>query len=111
MRVDLRVGTQMSNERLPNKLFAFVLLSFLFVLEVKTTEKPGIEAHISKEPWIRIGMSKWIDLPANSRCDSELLHQELMTEHHVVDLIFIVSAGLIMHAPAGIHELETSLLN
>ena len=56
-------------------------------------------------------MSKWIYLPADSGSNSEFLHQELMPNHHVVNLIFIVSASLIMHAPASIDKLKATLLD
>jgi hypothetical protein len=34
-----------------------------------------------------------------------------MSNHHVVNLVLIVSAGLVMHAPTGIHEFQTALLD
>lgn len=94
----------MLNKRLPNEFLALVQIALLLVLEVKTAEEPCIEAHVSEQTRVCIGMSERIDLPSDARSHSELLHQELMPNHHVVNLVLIVSAGLIMHAPASIHK-------
>ena len=101
----------MLNKRLPDEFLALVQLALLLVLEVQSAEEPGIEAHVSEETRVGIGMSERIHLPPDARSHPELLHQELMSNHHVVNLVLIVSAGLVMHAPAGIHELQTPLLD
>ena len=49
-------------------------------------------------------------MPADARADPEFLLKELMSKHHVVNHVLVVSARLIMHAPPAIHYLKTSLL-
>jgi hypothetical protein len=105
MRVNLGFGAQVGDEGLPHKFLRFGKFSLGQVLEVETTEKPGIETHISKETRVCVRVTKRINLPSNSGSNPKFLHQELVSIHHVVNLIFIVSAGFIMHAPSSIHEL------
>ena len=50
-------------------------------------------------------------MPAYARADPEFLLKELMSKHHVVNHVLVVSARLIMHAPPAVHYLQTPLLN
>ena len=56
-------------------------------------------------------MSERIDLPSDAGLNAELLEEELMTHHHVVEHVLVVSASFIMHAPASIHELKATLID
>ena len=56
-------------------------------------------------------MTERIDLPSDAGLHAELLEEELMTHHHVVEHVLVVSASFIMHAPASIHELKATLLD
>jgi len=56
-------------------------------------------------------MAKRINLAADSGSDTEYPHYEFMTHLHVVDHVVVVGAGLIMHGPACIQKLETTLSN
>jgi hypothetical protein len=56
-------------------------------------------------------VTEGIDMPADARADPEFLLKELMSKHHVVNHVLVVSARLIMHAPPTVHYLKTSLLN
>ena len=50
-------------------------------------------------------------MPTNAWDIVELPQKELMTKHHIVHDIVVVSAGLIMHGPAGVDKLEAMLLD
>jgi hypothetical protein len=89
---------------LPDKFHRSISIALLLILKIKSCEEPGIEAHVCKESWVCIRVTEGIDMPSNAGLDSEFLKEELVTNHHVVDHVFVVSAGLIVHAPACIHE-------
>ena len=101
----------MFGKRLPDPFHWFISKSLLFILKIKSCKEPGIETHICKKSRICIRMTKRIYMPSYSRFDSKLLKKELMTNHHVVDHIFIVRTGFIMHAPTSVNKLKTTLLN
>jgi len=56
-------------------------------------------------------VTKWINVPSDSRLDSEFIKQKLVPVHHIVDHVLEVWASLVVHAPACIHELETAFLD
>ena len=56
-------------------------------------------------------MSKWVNVPADSWPKVEFSFKELMTNHHVVHHIVMMSDSFIVHGPTGIHKIETFLLN
>ena len=56
-------------------------------------------------------MAEGVHVPTDAWLHSELLQQELVTDHHVVDNVLIMSARLIVHTPTRIHELESPLLH
>jgi hypothetical protein len=56
-------------------------------------------------------VTKWIDLPSDSRFHAKLLNYEVVTDHHIVDHVVVNWTCLIMHGPPSIDELELSVLN
>lgn len=56
-------------------------------------------------------MTKWINVPSDSWLDAELINQELVAIHHIVDHVLEVWASLVVHAPTSIDELETTFLD
>ena len=54
-------------------------------------------------------MAEGIDLPTDSRSDSELFKCELVAHLHVVDHVLVVGASFIVHRPASVKNLETAL--
>jgi len=50
-------------------------------------------------------------MPSNSWFDSKFFEKELVTEHHVVDHVFEVRTGLIMHAPSSIYEFKSTFFH
>jgi hypothetical protein len=54
-------------------------------------------------------VAEGIDLPTDSRSDSELFKCELVAHLHVVDHVLVVGASFIMHRPASVKNLETAL--
>ena len=56
-------------------------------------------------------MSEGVNVPSDSRFNTEFCEEEVVTNHHVVDHIFVVSTGFIMHAPASIYELKLAVPN
>jgi hypothetical protein len=54
-------------------------------------------------------MSEGINVPPDSWYDSQLFLQELVPNEHVVDDVFIVGTGLVIHAPPSVDDLETTL--
>jgi len=95
----------------PDEFEFFVFLSRLIVHPIHSSEEPGIEAHLSKQSSIGVGVSKRINLPSNSRLDAKVLGNELMTNHMVVDHIFVDGACFIVHGPSTIDKLKLSIRN
>lgn len=56
-------------------------------------------------------MAKRIDLPSNRRNNLECLEQKLVTNSHLVNYVFIVTSGFIIHAPSSIDEFELAISN
>jgi len=54
-------------------------------------------------------VAEGIDLPTDSRSDSELFKCELVAHLHVVDHVLVVGASFIVHRPASVKNLETAL--
>jgi len=92
-------------------LSLLVSMALSQILPVHTAKEPGIEAHLSKESGIGVGVTERINLPADARSVTELFEQELLTNHHVVHHIIDMSAGFIMHGPSSIYELKSVLFD
>ncbi len=95
----------MLGEGLPYKFHRFIFESLLFVLIIEAGEEPSIETHVSEKAGVCTGMPERIDVPSDTWAHSELVKEELMSQHHIVNHIFIVCARLVMHAPASVHKL------
>lgn len=78
---------------------------------VKPSEEPSLKPHVGKETWVGVGVAEWIDVPADSWLDTELFEKELVALHHVVDHVLEVWACFVVHAPATVHEFETTFLD
>ena len=105
---DFLLLSEMLGEWPPQIVECFLVDSSVFVLTVKSGKPPGFEAHVGEKSWVGRGVTKWINVPSDSWLDTEFLLEELVADHHVVDHIFIMRSSLIVHAPAGIDELESS---
>lgn len=106
MREDLCVSSQALCVRPPDE-FHFLLLQPLgSVLIVKPSKEPCIKTHFCKQPRIGIGMAKWINLPPYPWLDSELLEDEVMANHHVVNHVLERWARFIMHRPSTVDQLK-----
>ena len=81
----------------PDELHFLVVHSLVLVLVVESGEEPGIEAHFSEESSVGVGVTEWIDLPADSWFDTDGLKNPFMTNHHVVDHILIYWASFVVH--------------
>jgi len=101
----------MLREWLPDKLHGLVLKPLLLVLVVQTGKEPGVEAHVCEEARVGRGVTEGVHMPADAGSDSKLLLKELVPDHHVVNHILVVRAGLVMHAPPAIHDFQAPLLN
>ena len=60
---------------------------------------------------IGLSMSKRIDIPSNSWCNSKLLTEPLMTLNKVLNNILIVGSALICMDPSSHEDLESALLD
>lgn len=74
-------------------------------------EEPAIKAHIIEEAGLSGRMTKWVDLPSDSRGNIELSLKELMAPCHLVDHVLVVWGSLIIHAHSSIDELQLPILH
>lgn len=81
----------------PNELKRFLIHPLVLVLVVESCEEPSVEAHLSKYSCVGAGVSEWVDLPSDSRFDSEFSEDEFMTEHHVFNHVLVGGTGFIVH--------------
>jgi hypothetical protein len=93
----------------PYEFHAHVRLTQILILVVKSREEEGVKAHLGKETCVGAGVTEGINLPSNSGSDTKLLHDELVTDLHVVDHVFIVGASFVVHGPASVEQLQTTL--
>ena len=56
-------------------------------------------------------MAERIDLPTDTRLDSEFFEGKLLAEHHVIDHVLVNRAGFIMHGPTGVDNLKLAVLD
>ena len=101
----------MGEERSPQVLHGLRLESALFVLVVEARVEPGVETHLREEARIGVRVAERVDVPADARADTEFLKEEVVAEAHVVDHIFVVGAGLVVHGPAPVSELKLAGVN
>jgi hypothetical protein len=87
MSKDLRSSSFVIKEGAPNPFHFLILKTASFILVVKTCKEPSIEAHICKDPWSSIRMTEWINVPSNTRSNSEFFHQKVVTLLHVIDKV------------------------
>ena len=85
----------------PNELHFFLCDSVLPIFEVYATNKEGIEAHFCEEPCVGARVTEGIDLPADAGLDTKRLKDEIVARLHVVQHVFEVRAGFIVHGPAS----------
>lgn len=50
-------------------------------------------------------------MPSDSWLDTKFLEKELMSNHHVVDHVFEVGTGFIVHAPASIYKFKPTFFH
>ena len=99
MREYLNIITKCFVHRSPDPLHGLLCKTFFFILIIKSRKKESVETHVGKESSICVGMSEWIDLPTNPRFNTKLFQSKLVTLHHIVNHIFIMGTGFIMHRP------------
>ncbi len=111
VREDLRALALVLEEGTPDPLHLLGVKSPRLVLIVEAGEEPGVEAHLREESGGCVRVAEGVDVPGDPRLDAELLHQEVVALLHVVDKVVKVRAGLVGHAPAGVEEIQTALLD
>mmetsp|Transcript_521 Transcript_521/g.550 ORF Transcript_521/g.550 Transcript_521/m.550 type:complete len:222 (-) Transcript_521:59-724(-) len=111
MGEDLSIVTQALGVGSPDELHFFVVHSLVLILIIKSGEEPSIEAHLSKETSISVGVTEGVDLPADARFHTELLLEEFHADHVVVDHVVVDRAGLVVHGPAAVDELQLAVLH
>ena len=78
---------------------------------MNTVDTEGIETDIGEELSETGGVAEGVDVPADGGADAELVVDELGTEGHLGNDIFVVGSSLIVHGPATEVELELAVLN
>jgi hypothetical protein len=111
MGEDIYIFTKTLGIGHPNKLKFSIIRSSLLVVAIKTGEEPSIESHFSKESCIGVRVTKGINLPTNTWFDTKFFKNEVVTNHHVINHIFINGACFIMHGPSGINKLKLAISN
>ena len=95
----------------PDPLHGLVCKAHVFFLVILPGKEESIKAHLCEEASVCVRMSEGINLPTDSGSDTELLHNKFMTNLHVIDHVIVMGAGLIVHRPTCIQELETAFSN
>ena len=98
---------------LSDKLHLFVNDSIMFILIVDSAEKPGIEAHITKQLDLGQTVSESVNLPCGywHIFYSESSHNPQMALSHIVNDIFVVTSGFVIHGNAPSYEFQLFVLN
>ena len=107
---DVALGTEGLGAS-PDELEVLVLLTVVLVLVVNTVDTEGIETDIGEELSETGGVAEGVDVPADGGADAELVVDELGTEGHLGNDIFVVGSSLIVHGPATEVELELAVLD
>jgi len=108
MREKLRALAEGGEGRPPEPLKGGLVNALLSILVVSTSEEYPVKAHLGEETSVGVRVAERVDVPADSGLHAYLLQQVLMPDDHVVELVFVVSAGLIVHAPACVHKLKAA---
>jgi hypothetical protein len=80
-----------------NPFHSLCLNTLSFIFFVDSCEEVGIETHLGEKTSVGVGVTKGIDLPANSRLDTEFFENEVVTHLHVGDHVLVVGTSLIVH--------------
>ena len=108
---NLGVGTKTLSVWSPDELHLAVGHSLILVSIIKTGKEPSIVAHLGEETSIGVRVTEWIDLPSDSRLDSELIEDPLMSDDVIVDHVLVSWASLIVHGPSSVDKLELTVGN
>ena len=111
MSEDLSIGSQTLSVWSPDPLKLLLIHALILVLVVKSGKEPGVKAHLGEEPSVGVGVAEWVELPTNSRCNTKVLEDESMSNHHVLNHILVDWAGLVMHRPPSIDQLKLAILH
>jgi hypothetical protein len=97
---------------LRDKLHLFVIDSVLFILIVDSAKNPGIEAHIAEQLDLSQTVSESVNLPGSTWhvLFSESSHNPQVTLGHIVNYVFVVTGGLVVHRNPPSHELKLLVL-
>mmetsp|Transcript_14435 Transcript_14435/g.19565 ORF Transcript_14435/g.19565 Transcript_14435/m.19565 type:complete len:244 (+) Transcript_14435:354-1085(+) len=98
-------------EGFPDPLHALAIHAHRFVFVVDAGEEPGVESHLGEETRVRIRVTERVDVPTDAWDGevSKLAQEELVANHHVVHHIVVMGACFILHGPASVDELKTTL--
>lgn len=111
MSKDLSALSKGVVHRSPDELHCVLGKSLLLVLEVQPGNDKGVQAHLSEQSLVSTRVTEWIDVPTDARSNAEFFLHKLMALHHVVDHVLIIDTGLILHAPASVEQLKSSILD
>lgn len=95
----------------PDELELLGSLSLVDVVVVDSPEGEDIEAHVVVKGSHLAAVAEGVDVPADGGANAELVVDELGTEGHLGNDIFVVGSSLIVHGPATEVELELAVLD
>ena len=84
---------------------------FIFEIWVDSTQDLSLEAKLSEYTGISCWVSIGSQIPSYFRNLVELLLKELMTDHNIIEQVFIVWCGLVSCTPASTQHFKLSILN
>jgi hypothetical protein len=94
-----------------NPLLFLYTRSRRILTSIMSTKEHCFEAHIVKESSVCVAVTKRIDLPSNSWCDIKCFKDPLLTNHHVVNHVFINWISFVMHRPPSIDKFKLFIIN
>ena len=91
--------------------FSFVLSHVLFLLNVNSREKHGVESNISGKSCITGALTKNVNLPAYLWVNVKFLLKELSSNHEVIKDLVICGSCLIWWTPSTSNKIKLAVFN
>uniref|UniRef100_A0A7S3MT49 Uncharacterized protein n=1 Tax=Strombidium inclinatum TaxID=197538 RepID=A0A7S3MT49_9SPIT len=93
------------------ELMSFGFVELIFQVLVHLREELGLEPKLGENSGVGSRVPRDVYVPSDFGSDPELLLEELVADHDVVDEVFEVGAGLISRRPASVGHFELAVVD
>ena len=112
MRQQLLVAAEVVATGFPNECLLLLFLQIITVRQIgHAREQETLEAKVVEQRCVGVRVTEGVKHPADRRFHSEFFLQELVTNMHVQNHVFVVWTRLISSNPATLGNLQLAILD